>query len=97
MSWRKRACSQSPCGAILNKANLETSYMNRKSTNENEKRRIAKRASEFVENGDTIYIDYGTTTLLFTREMLSKKDWTILTNLLPIEHIHFYVSYPFLV
>ncbi|MFE4897864.1 DeoR/GlpR family DNA-binding transcription regulator [Peribacillus butanolivorans] len=58
--------------------------MNRKSTNENEKRSIAKRASEFVENGDTLYIVYGTTTLLFTREILSKKDLTILTNSLPI-------------
>ncbi|WP_414478587.1 hypothetical protein [Peribacillus frigoritolerans] len=89
MSWRKRACSQSPWGAILNKANLETSYINRKSTNENGKRSIAKRASEFVENGDTLYIDYGTTTLLFTREILSKKDLTTLTNSLPIEHLHF--------
>lgn len=71
-------------GAILNKANLETSYINRKSRNENEKRSIAKRASEFVENGDTLYIDYGTTALLFTREILSKKDLTILTNSLPI-------------
>lgn len=71
-------------GAILNKANLETSYMNRKSTNEAEKRSIAKRASAFVENGDTIYIDYGTTALLFTREILSKKELTIITNSLPI-------------
>lgn len=71
-------------GAILNKANLETSYINRKNTNENEKRSIAKRASEFVENGDTLYIDYGTTALLFTREILSKKDLTIITNSLPI-------------
>ncbi|MBK5502769.1 hypothetical protein JFU50_29145 [Peribacillus sp. TH14] len=30
---------------------------------------MAKRASEFVENGDTLYIDYGTTTLNFTREI----------------------------
>ncbi|PKG22675.1 DeoR/GlpR family DNA-binding transcription regulator [Niallia nealsonii] len=71
-------------GAILNKANLETSYINRKNTNENEKRSIVKRASEFVENGDTLYIDYGTTALLFTREILSKKDLTIITNSLPI-------------
>ncbi|WP_410492964.1 hypothetical protein [Domibacillus sp. DTU_2020_1001157_1_SI_ALB_TIR_016] len=52
--------------------------MNRKNTNE--KRSIAKQASEFVENGDTLYIDYGTTALLFTREILSKKDLTIVTN-----------------
>lgn len=73
-------------GAILNKANLETSYINRKSTNENEKRSIAKAAADIVENGDTIYIDYGTTALLFTREILSKKDLTIITNSLPIAH-----------
>jgi DeoR family transcriptional regulator, fructose operon transcriptional repressor len=71
-------------GAILNKANLETKYINRKNTNEAEKRSIAKKASEFVEDGDTIYIDYGTTALYFTREILSKKNLTIITNSLPI-------------
>lgn len=71
-------------GAILNKANLETSYTNRKRTNEFEKRCIAKRAADFVENGDTIYIDYGTTALFFTREILSKKEITVITNSLPI-------------
>ncbi|OXS78701.1 DeoR/GlpR family DNA-binding transcription regulator [Domibacillus enclensis] len=71
-------------GAIINKANFETKYINRKSTNEAEKRSIAKRAAEFVEDGDTIYIDYGTTALFFTQEILSKKDLTVVTNSLPI-------------
>ena len=71
-------------GAILNKANVETNYINRKSTNEAEKRSIAKRAAEFVEDGDTIYVDYGTTALFFVREILSKKGLTIVTNSLPI-------------
>lgn len=71
-------------GAILNKANSETNYVNRKYTNFNEKKSIAKRAAELVGDGDTIYIDYGTTSLLFAREILSKKDLTILTNSLPI-------------
>ncbi|MGM7719757.1 DeoR/GlpR family DNA-binding transcription regulator [Metabacillus sp. Hm71] len=71
-------------GAILNKANLETKYTNRKSTNEAEKRSIAKKASEFIEDGDTIYIDYGTTAWFFTREILNKKNLTIITNSLPI-------------
>lgn len=71
-------------GAVLNKANVETKYINRKSTNEAEKRSIAKRAAEFVEDGDTIYIDYGTTALFFVREILDKKDLTVVTNSLPI-------------
>lgn len=71
-------------GAIINKANFETKYINRKSTNEAEKRSIAKRAAKFVEDGDTIYIDYGTTALFFTQEILSKKNLTVVTNSLPI-------------
>lgn len=71
-------------GAILNKASFETKYANRKSTNNEEKQSIAKNAAEFVSDGDTIYIDYGTTALYFTRELMNKKDLTIITNSLPI-------------
>lgn len=71
-------------GAILNKANVETKYINRKSTNEAEKRSIAKCAAKFVEDGDTIYVDYGTTALFFVREILRKKNLTVVTNSLPI-------------
>lgn len=71
-------------GAILIKANFETKYINRKSINEAEKRSIAKRAAELVEDGDTLYIDYGTTALFFAQEILCKKDLTIITNSLPI-------------
>ncbi|WP_339182369.1 DeoR/GlpR family DNA-binding transcription regulator [Oceanobacillus sp. FSL W7-1293] len=71
-------------GAILNKANLETKYVTRKTVNEEEKKAIAKKAAELVEDGDTIYIDYGTTALYFSREINNKKDLTIITNSLPI-------------
>ncbi|MFD1064917.1 DeoR/GlpR family DNA-binding transcription regulator [Oceanobacillus locisalsi] len=71
-------------GAILNKANLETKYVTRKTVNEEEKKAIAKKAADLVEDGDTIYIDYGTTALYFSREINSKKDLTIITNSLPI-------------
>lgn len=71
-------------GAILKKANLETKYVTRKTVNEQEKKAIAKKAAELVEDGDTIYIDYGTTTLYFSREISNKKDLTIITNSLPI-------------
>ncbi|WLR46619.1 DeoR/GlpR family DNA-binding transcription regulator [Halobacillus litoralis] len=71
-------------GAILNKANFETKYVNRKNTNFFEKKSIAEEASKLVEDGDTIYIDYGTTALLFSRELMHRKDLTIITNSLPI-------------
>ncbi|MGM7719752.1 DeoR/GlpR family DNA-binding transcription regulator [Metabacillus sp. Hm71] len=71
-------------GAILNKANLETNYHHRIHTNDGEKRSIAKKAAELVADGDTMYIDYGTTALYFVREILDKKNLTILTNSLPI-------------
>jgi DeoR/GlpR family transcriptional regulator of sugar metabolism len=71
-------------GAILNKANLETNYNHRIYTNDEEKRSIAKKAAELVADGDTMYIDYGTTALFFAREILDKKNLTILTNSLPI-------------
>ena len=71
-------------GAILNKANSETDYGNRKYTNYMEKRSIARKAAELVEDGDTIYIDYGTTALLFAKELIGKNNLTVITNSLPI-------------
>ncbi|KOY82924.1 DeoR/GlpR transcriptional regulator [Lysinibacillus macroides] len=71
-------------GAIINKANNETSYVHRKIINEVEKRSIAKQAAQFVEDGDILYIDYGTTTLFFTQEILKKKGLTVVTNSLPV-------------
>ena len=71
-------------GAILSKANHETDYTSRKSINDSEKVAIAKRAAELVENGDTIYIDYGTTSSYFVNEIMSKKNLTIVTASLPI-------------
>ncbi|GAF20826.1 transcriptional regulator [Bacillus sp. JCM 19047] len=72
-------------GAVLNKSNIQTAYTNRKSVNEKEKRGIAKKAAAFVEEGDTVYIDYGTTALYLTQElMLHANDLTIVTNSLAI-------------
>ncbi|MBF7025338.1 DeoR/GlpR family DNA-binding transcription regulator [Staphylococcus kloosii] len=71
-------------GAILNKANNETNYLNRKNENDNEKRAIAKEAAKIIENGDTLYIDYGTTASYFINEILDKKDLTIITASIPL-------------
>jgi DeoR family transcriptional regulator, glycerol-3-phosphate regulon repressor len=44
------------------------------------KRAIAKRAVQFVEDGDSIMIDTGTTTSIFAQELRSKRNLTIVTN-----------------
>lgn len=71
-------------GAILKKAKHETSYINRKEVNDDEKKLIAKKAAEKVIDGDTLYIDYGTTCSYFVNEILSKKNLTVMTASLPI-------------
>jgi DeoR family transcriptional regulator, glycerol-3-phosphate regulon repressor len=44
------------------------------------KRAIAKRAVQFVEDGDSIMIDTGTTTSIFAQELRAKRNLTIVTN-----------------
>ena len=44
------------------------------------KRAIAKRAIQFVEDGDSIMIDTGTTTSIFAQELRAKRNLTIVTN-----------------
>jgi DeoR family transcriptional regulator, glycerol-3-phosphate regulon repressor len=44
------------------------------------KRAIARRAVQFVEDGDSIMIDTGTTTSIFAQELRSKRNLTIVTN-----------------
>jgi DeoR family transcriptional regulator, glycerol-3-phosphate regulon repressor len=44
------------------------------------KRAISKRAIQFVEDGDSIMIDTGTTTSIFAQELRAKRNLTIVTN-----------------
>ena len=44
------------------------------------KQAIGKRAVQFVEDGDTIMIDTGTTTSIFAQELRAKRNLTIVTN-----------------
>lgn len=50
-----------------------------------EKEAIGKRAADFVENGDTIIVDGGSTTQCFIKNLINKKDVTIISN--SITHI----------
>ncbi|SEN80784.1 DeoR/GlpR family DNA-binding transcription regulator [Paenibacillus sp. OV219] len=69
-------------GAMLNKANEEPVYSKRAIWNVQEKQAIARKAASFVEDGDAIYIDLGTTTLLFAEELMQKRNITVITSAL---------------
>jgi DeoR family transcriptional regulator of aga operon len=49
-----------------------------------EKQKIGKAAASLIENGDTIILDSGTTTMEVARNLESKTDLTIITNALNI-------------
>ncbi len=44
------------------------------------KRAIARRAAQFVEDGDSLILDTGTTTSIFAQELLKKRGLTLVTN-----------------
>jgi DeoR family transcriptional regulator, myo-inositol catabolism operon repressor len=80
-------------GVSVNQKNLE-SIQDRKRRNQEQKASIVKKASSFVQDGDIIFIDSGTTTIEMV-EYIKDKNITIFTNsieliirALPFEHLH---------
>jgi DeoR family transcriptional regulator, myo-inositol catabolism operon repressor len=70
------------------------SFQVRQVRNKNEKERIAKAAAQFIEDGDIIFVDSGTTTIELV-DFIKNKDVTVLTNnldfivrALPFENIN---------
>lgn len=74
-------------GAVLDEANTETDYDRRRAENEREKDRIATRALQFIESGDTIYLDYGTSTYALAKKLVDFEDLTVVTNSIPIVNL----------
>ncbi len=71
-------------GAVLNVAgSVEPDYGRREIENYEQKIRIGKKAAEYVEDGDSIILDIGTTTLEFARFLKGKKI-TVFTNSIKI-------------
>jgi DeoR family glycerol-3-phosphate regulon repressor len=58
----------------------EAPYERRMRENAEGKRAIAKLAASFVEDGDSVMMDGGTTTSIFSQELRSKKNLTVVTN-----------------
>lgn len=71
-------------GAVLDESNQESLYDQRRSLNEEDKDKIAELALDYIEDGDTIYLDYGTTTYKLAEKLVHKKQLTVITNTLPI-------------
>ncbi|ARD48658.1 DeoR/GlpR family DNA-binding transcription regulator [Sporosarcina sp. P33] len=68
-------------GAILKEEPaLEPSYTKRYTEYTREKSHIGKETAKLVEDGDSLMIDLGTTTLEVARHLKEKKNLTIITN-----------------
>ncbi len=61
-------------------AEAEGSFQGRILQNVDAKRAIARRAVQLFQPGDTLFVDTGTTTLLFAEELSSVTGLTIITN-----------------
>ena len=73
-------------GAILKSSNNSIfPIIERKQTNLDEKRRIARIACSYIESGDIIYLDSGTTTLPIA-ELMGDKRVTVVTHDPFVEH-----------
>ena len=48
------------------------------------KRRLAKKAAALIENGDTVYIDAGSTALLVAEELADRHSLVVVTNSLAV-------------
>ena len=74
-------------GAVLDEANTETDYERRRSENEEDKLVIGERAYQFIEPGDTIYLDYGTSSYSLAKKLVGFDGLTVVTNSIPIVNL----------
>lgn len=58
----------------------EQSYLDKEMANPEGKGKIAQTAVALVKNGDTIFLDSGTTTMHIAKQLRSRKDLTVITN-----------------
>jgi len=65
-------------------ASSESNYSYKAQQNVEQKCKIAAESAKLVPDGSTIIIDAGSTTFYFSRQLLLKKDITVITNFMPI-------------
>ncbi len=72
-------------GAVQSVKNFYNMGFNRRATeNESFKKEVARRAADMVRDGETLFINSGTTTLLTAMELKRKLNLNILTDSLPV-------------
>ena len=71
-------------GAVLTSTDVETAYDLRKAKHSAAKKAIAHLAAESIQPGDTVFLDYGTTTFMLAEELLFFEGITVVTNAIPI-------------
>lgn len=71
-------------GAVIRR---ETNYQEKKCAHADEKKRIAQKAIEFVQDGDTVFLDAGTTVYEIAKLLPAKKDITAITTDLEIAYL----------
>ncbi len=71
-------------GAVLNRNSTEPDFDIRESHAANEKKRIGKKASEMIKDGDTIILDSGTTVINIIPYIKGKRNLVVVTNAINI-------------
>lgn len=72
-------------GAKIKEPNLAELSMKKRMINKQlQKDSIGKKCSEFIEDGDCIFIDSGSTTYHIAKHIKDKKNLTIITNSIPV-------------
>ncbi|MFD1673482.1 DeoR/GlpR family DNA-binding transcription regulator [Alicyclobacillus fodiniaquatilis] len=71
-------------GAVLNRVGEEPPYAVRTTAHQQEKQGIAAAALALVDDGDTLFIDSGTTALAFAHTLIAKRNLTVFTHSLPV-------------
>ena len=74
-------------GAKLKESYTEVSVEYKMTENANDKQRIAKKALEYIQDGTTIFLDPGSTTLALAKYLPLKKDLLVVTNSLKIAQL----------
>nr|WP_058909866.1 DeoR/GlpR family DNA-binding transcription regulator [Entomohabitans teleogrylli] len=67
-------------GAVSSQFGFELAFNQRARLAEEDKKAIARRAISLIKPGDSLFIDFGTTTLEFARQLVGINDLMVITN-----------------